>query len=94
MLDDHLQALIAIHEQNLNSVSRNTDVEVEINRVLSNLPKPEQEVLILRFYRDLPIQDIAELLDLGLSATKMRLYRALAHFARLIRTEQVATDGA
>ncbi|MCC6881519.1 MAG: sigma-70 family RNA polymerase sigma factor [Verrucomicrobiales bacterium] len=43
--------------------------------------KPEdREVIVARFISDLSLEQIAEVLDLKLSATKMRLYRAMERF--------------
>ncbi len=52
----------------------------EIRKHLDKLSTQEREVLILRFYEDLKIQEIADTLGIQLSAAKMRLSRALEHF--------------
>ncbi|MBO6940091.1 MAG: RNA polymerase sigma factor [Deltaproteobacteria bacterium] len=48
--------------------------------VLSDLPYPYREILILRHVEELSLQEIAESLDVGLSAAKMRLKRAREAF--------------
>lgn len=50
----------------------------QMSGVLSKMPRRSREVLQLRFLRELSLPQIAMLLDLSLSATKMRLYRALS----------------
>ena len=80
LMNDHLRALIEIHEKTLTKMKptgANADL---INQVLHRLPASERDVLVLRFYSDLPMKDMAIHLGLKLSATKMRLYRALEHF--------------
>lgn len=50
----------------------------QMSGVLSKMPRPSREVLQLRFLRELSLPQIAVLLGVSLSATKMRLYRALS----------------
>ncbi len=45
-------------------------------QLLRQVSEDERQVLVLRFVADLSLQEIANSLDLSLSATKMRLYRA------------------
>jgi RNA polymerase sigma-70 factor (ECF subfamily) len=77
-----LRALIALHEASHRDLGHEGVFE-ESNRVrevLARLPSKSRDVLMLRFYRDLSLEDIAVTLDVGLSAAKMRLYRAMAQF--------------
>ncbi|MDD1794966.1 RNA polymerase sigma factor [Enterovibrio makurazakiensis] len=48
-----------------------------ISQTVKSLAKPAQEILVLRFEHDLSLEEISNVLGLGLSATKMRLYRAI-----------------
>ncbi|WP_269748177.1 sigma factor-like helix-turn-helix DNA-binding protein, partial [Enterovibrio coralii] len=48
-----------------------------ITQSVKSLAKSAQEVLVLRFEHDLSLEEISNVLGLGLSATKMRLYRAI-----------------
>lgn len=45
-------------------------------RLLRQMTADERQILTLRFVADLNLQEIADSLNLSLSATKMRLYRA------------------
>lgn len=45
--------------------------------ILQNLNSKEQELIELRFFSELSMQDIADYFNIGLSAAKMRLYRTL-----------------
>lgn len=56
--------------------NESVDNSLDINKVFAKLTVAEREILSLRFVADLDIQEIADTLDLKLSATKMRLYRA------------------
>ena len=53
---------------------------------MKDLSPTDREILTLRFVADLNLQEIAETTDLSLSATKMRLYRAID------RLQELATD--
>lgn len=54
-----------------------------LKQVLAELAYPYREIMVLRFVEELPLKDIAELLEIGESAAKMRLSRARAEFQRL-----------
>jgi RNA polymerase sigma-70 factor (ECF subfamily) len=54
-----------------------------IKRVLRQLEKNQVRVLMMRDVEDLPYEDIAESLGVGLSATKMRIHRARLAFQKL-----------
>lgn len=55
-------------------------LHARVNEALRKLKPSDREVVVLKFMSGMTIQEIAEVLDLGLSATKMRLYRALDDF--------------
>ncbi|MEZ5299624.1 MAG: sigma-70 family RNA polymerase sigma factor [Verrucomicrobiales bacterium] len=52
----------------------------EVEEALSRLDGNEQRVLILKFVSGLSLQEIADVFEVGLSAAKMRTYRALESF--------------
>lgn len=58
---------------------------------LARLPYPYREVLILRHVEEMALEDIATVLDLGLSAAKMRLSRARRAFLEYY--DEVTNDG-
>ena len=65
-----------------NCFSRVADRD-SLHRVLMELPFPYREVLELRHVEELSQEEIAQVLDLGLSAVKMRLSRARDRFWEL-----------
>jgi len=87
VLSEHLRSLIEIHEENLTRDRRRNEADDAVSRILGSLPRRERDVLILRFYLDLPLQEMSSYLGLGLSATKMRLYRSLELFEVLLLKE-------
>ena len=83
-MSDHIHESIEIHEQALRFRAETREARDLVQQIMSGIPKRERDILMLRFYADLSLQDMANYLGLGLSATKMRLYRALDSFgARL-----------
>lgn len=72
-----------------NEPQEHSTIEYEEDRLiglLKDLSPADREVLTLRFVADLSLQEISETTDLSLSATKMRLYRAID------RLQELATD--
>jgi RNA polymerase sigma-70 factor (ECF subfamily) len=55
-------------------------VQDEVNAAIAKLREDDQEIIVMRFVTGLSIAEIAETLDLKLSAAKMRLYRAQEQF--------------
>ena len=63
-----------------NEPQEESKIEYEENRLielLKELSPVDREILTLRFVADLSLAEIADTTDLSLSATKMRLYRAI-----------------
>lgn len=80
-LSAHVRALIVIHEQVRPFLRPSVrEAEAGVRYILSAIPERDREVLALRFYADLNIEEIAKTLGLKLSAAKMRLYRAQERF--------------
>lgn len=88
IIDDHLRALIEIHEHSVNKITPATGRHVAVEHVLSRLPEKERDVIMLRYYKELSLEDVSSTLGIGLSATKMRLYRALDKLTVLLQIEQ------
>ena len=92
---EHIESLIELY--NAGAVSE-SDLLVEQNAVsiaLEQVSPQAQEVLRLRFFEDYSLEEIAAALTISLSATKMRLYRALDQFKvrYLLMVEHDCRDG-
>lgn len=57
----------------------------EVIAALGALPEEERQIVILRFYQELKLDEIAELLELPLSTVKSKLYRAFKRLALLLQ---------
>ncbi len=64
------------------AVSQGTETDLELQEALDRLPMQEKTLIILRFYEDKPLSEIAEILQENLSTVKSRLYRTLEKLRR------------
>ncbi len=55
-----------------------------VGRSLVRLPTEQRAVVILRFWRDMPLAEIAELLEIPVGTVKSRLHNALRTLAQVI----------
>jgi RNA polymerase sigma-70 factor (ECF subfamily) len=66
-----------------------SDVErIDVARALARLPMGDRQVLFMRFYLDLPVEEIAVALGISPAAAKGRVYRA----CRRLRPDLVEED--
>jgi RNA polymerase sigma-70 factor (ECF subfamily) len=75
MLSEHVSALIEIHERSTRYQEEFED-SAQVNQVLNEMPAKSMQILKMRYNMELSLDDIAHNLGIGLSAAKMRLYRA------------------
>ena len=75
VLSEHVSVLIEIHERTFRHQQEFEDT-AQVNQVLNGMPAKSLQILKMRYYTDLSLEDIAHSLGIGLSAAKMRLYRA------------------
>lgn len=93
------QAAIEEHADHFQDDTYDTSEKKErlelVTRALDTLKPRDKEILILKFMSGLTIEEIAEVLDIGLSACKMRLYRALDAFKASYKrvTKDTSTSG-
>jgi RNA polymerase sigma-70 factor (sigma-E family) len=62
-------------------------------RLLAGLPRAQRAVLVLRFYCDLPDDEIATLLGCGESTVRSQAARALARMRTRLGEQEVDGDG-
>jgi RNA polymerase sigma-70 factor (ECF subfamily) len=56
-----------------------TELENTVARAVTELPEGQREVLILAHYEQLPLAEIARVMEIEVTAVKSRLQRARAH---------------
>jgi RNA polymerase sigma-70 factor (ECF subfamily) len=78
LMTKHMQTMIFLSEEARYPECAVPTEESELfSLILEKLPYLAREILQLRFIHDLSLEDIAQILCIGLSAAKMRLYRAI-----------------
>lgn len=88
-----VRSQLRIHEKHQRKLARRDSGQARrVRKTMKRLPSSAREVLALRFFGEASLDEIAGILDIGLSATKMRLYRALDQFAT-VYTEIQRSDG-
>ena len=58
-----------------------------VQAALNELPQAQKEVILLRFYHDLKLQEIAQIMNSRLSVTKYRLGQGLKTLSKLLSKE-------
>lgn len=66
------------HEQTPESQVLNSEIEKAVFHAVMELPETQREVLILAHYEQMPLAEIAHVVDLEVAAVKSRLQRARA----------------
>ncbi len=62
-------------------------VAERVEASMNKMKDKEREILVMKFTTGMTIQEISEVMEIGLSAAKMRLYRALDSFKLLYAKE-------
>lgn len=62
---------------------------IDLKHALQMLPTQYREIIILRFFEDMKIEDIATVLDSNINTVKSRLYRAL----KMLKVELQEDEG-
>lgn len=68
-------------------LENNTVISIIIEGALNKLPPEQKDIVILRYYHDLKIKEIAEILCVPSSTVKTRLYRAEKTLKILLKGE-------
>ena len=68
------------------SPSRSAELDAErteIQNALMQVPIQHRDVLVLKYFQDLSVEEIAEVLGISVTAAKVRLHRARHHFKEI-----------
>lgn len=88
VLTEHIEALVEIAESGQRQRLDEFELTNSIARAMDQLPGSTRTLIELRFYRDYSLDEIALTCGIGLSAAKMRLYRALEQCAATLSQEE------
>jgi len=64
-------------------------VEVDLKRLLDELPQDQKEVLVMRMYQDLSFKEIAELTGVSINTALGRMRYALLNLRKIIEKNQI-----
>lgn len=64
----------------------------QVAALLQRLPSDQREVLVLRFYHELPLEEIAEITSAPLGTVKSRLFHGLRRARQILEAEEVNQD--
>lgn len=64
------------NQEEARHVTPSIDVQIDLREAVYRLEEVSRTIVILHYFRDLPLRQIAEMLDLNESAVKTRLHRA------------------
>ncbi|MCE5169479.1 RNA polymerase sigma factor [Paenibacillus profundus] len=86
LVDDFVEEAVRNDAGVLQLVERQ-ETRRELLRVMNKLSATQRQIVTLRFYHDLKLQEISDALDMGLSAVKASLYSALRKLKTLLNQE-------
>ena len=61
--------------------------DIDLERALEELPEKDKAIIVLRFFEDKTLEEIAEILEENISTIKSRLYRSMKKLKILLSDE-------
>jgi RNA polymerase sigma-70 factor, ECF subfamily len=83
---------IAADQQEMETVLMQTSTRNQVTALLQRLPGNQREVLVLRFYHELSLREIAEITGAPLGTVKSRLFHSLRRARQILEGEEVRID--
>ena len=75
--------------QDAESLALQASDNLQVNVLLQRLPASQREVLVLRFYHELPMKEISAITGAPLGTVKSRLFHGLRRARRILEAEEV-----
>ena len=75
------------HFDNIDNINLSTDDKyenIDLKTAINSLEEPEKSIIILKFFDELKLTEISDILDINLNTTKSKLYRGLKKLRLLI----------
>lgn len=72
--------VVIVDDETLSGYDMSTEdhyVDIDLQKALENLPVQYRSIVVLRFFEDLKIEEIAVILDENINTVKTRLYKSL-----------------
>lgn len=92
LTDHEVLSLHSDHETVSSILERQWEREAVI-RALAQLRPEHKQIMILRFYHDLTLQEISEIVEQPLSTVKSRLYQTYKQLAQYMKREEGVSYG-
>ncbi|GIP36943.1 RNA polymerase sigma factor [Paenibacillus sp. J31TS4] len=80
------------HGPSIVEIYERQETRREVLSTLGSLPPAQREIVVLRFYEDKKLQDIAEIVELPLNTVKTNLYSALRKLRGRLLPDKGKTD--
>ncbi|GIV14943.1 MAG: RNA polymerase sigma-H factor [Armatimonadota bacterium] len=68
------------------------ETQQAVQQMLAQLPEQQRAVLVLRYFQELSLEEIAEVMNCSVAAVKVRLHRARNSFRRLFEKRHSQED--
>jgi len=88
-LDEALEDDPVGETQDAERIAIQADNRAQVAALLQRLPAHQREVLVLRFYHDLPLEEIAEITGAPLGTVKSRLFHGLLRARQVLELDEV-----
>jgi RNA polymerase sigma-70 factor (ECF subfamily) len=72
--------------------AEDTELDIDVVRAVASLPPQQRAAVVLRYYGDLPIADVAAALGCAEPTARVHLHRARARLAELLRIDEEVDD--
>lgn len=70
----------------------NTQIRSDIRRIICRLPKPQREVLMMRYYRNMSFKEIAEVTGVSINTALGRMRYAILNLRRVAKENNIALE--
>ena len=67
-------------------------IRADISRLVQQLPEPQREVLMMRYYKDLSFKEIAELTGVSINTALGRMRYAILNLRRIAQEHNIALE--
>ncbi|QGQ95553.1 RNA polymerase sigma factor [Paenibacillus psychroresistens] len=64
----------------------------EVIQALDDLSEGNREIIVLRFYEDLKLEEIASIVDMPVNTVKSRLYKSLKRLAQMLQANKQSSE--
>lgn len=79
-------------EGTVEDVMINTQIRSDIRRIIYHLPKPQREVLMMRYYRNMSFREIAEVTGVSINTALGRMRYAILNLRRVAKENNIALE--